>query len=275
MKPHSSIPMCVARITTTDEIDKESINMLTQDTLRKLNEMKLFGMAKGFENQLAGTTAGPLSFEERFGLLVDQEITWRENRRLQRLLQLAKLRENACVEDIDFRPGRGLERAEVASLALGNWIRHGQNLILTGPTGGGKTWLACALGNQACRQGLSVSFLRLPLLLEDLAVSHGDGSFRKRLMQLAKVELLILDDFGMAALNAIGRNDLLEVIECRSGNRSTLITSQLPVDRWHDYLAGGNPTVADAILDRLVSGAHRIELKGESMRKLRSRRPTA
>lgn len=249
--------------------------MLTQDTLRKLNEIKLFGMARGFENQLAGTTAGPLSFEERFGLLVDQEITWRENRRLQRLLQLAKLRENACVEDIDFRPGRGLERAEVASLALGNWIRHGQNLILTGPTGGGKTWLACALGNQACRQGLSVSFLRLPLLLEDLAVSHGDGSFRKRLMQLAKVELLILDDFGMAALNAIGRNDLLEVIECRSGARSTLITSQLPVDRWHDYLSGGNPTVADAILDRLVSGAHRIELKGESMRKLRGRKPTA
>lgn len=249
--------------------------MLTQDTMRKLNEMKLFGMARGFENQLAGTTAGPLSFEERFGLLVDQEITWRENRRLQRLLQLAKLRENACVEDIDFRPGRGLERAEVASLALGNWIRHGQNLILTGPTGGGKTWLACALGNQACRQGLSVSFLRLPLLLEDLAVSHGDGSFRKRLMQLAKVELLILDDFGMAALNAIGRNDLLEVIECRCGARSTLITSQLPVDRWHDYLAGGNPTVADAILDRLVSGAHRIELKGESMRKLRGRKPTA
>ena len=249
--------------------------MLTQDTMRKLNEMKLFGMARGFENQLAGTTAGPLSFEERFGLLVDQEITWRENRRLQRLLQQAKLRENACVEDIDFRPGRGLERAEVASLALGNWIRHGQNLILTGPTGGGKTWLACALGNQACRQGLSVSFLRLPLLLEDLAVSHGDGSFRKRLMQLAKVELLILDDFGMAALNAIGRNDLLEVIECRSSARSTLITSQLPVDRWHDYLAGGNPTVADAILDRLVSGAHRIELKGESMRKLRGRKPTA
>lgn len=249
--------------------------MMIQETLRKLNEMKLFGMAKGFEDQLAGTAAGPLRFEERFSLLVDQETTWRENRRLQRLLQLAKLRENACVEDIDFRPGRGLERAEVASLALGNWIRHGHNLIVTGPTGGGKTWLACAFGNQACRQGLSVTFQRLQLLLEDLAVSHGDGSFRKRLMQLAKVDLLILDDFGMAARNAIGRNDLLEVIESRSGARSTLITSQLPVDRWHDYLAGGNPTVADAILDRLVSGAHRIELKGESMRKLRGRKAAA
>lgn len=245
--------------------------MLTQDTLRKLNEMKLFGMARGFESQMASAAAGHLGFEERFGLLVDQETTYRDNRRLQRLLQTAKLRENACVEDIDYRTGRGLDRSEVASLALCNWIRNGLNLIVTGPTGGGKTWFACALGNQACRQGLSVLFARLPLLLEDLAVSHGDGSFRKRLAQLAKVDLLILDDFGMATLNAHGRNDLLEVIEQRCGARSTLITSQLPVDRWHDYLSGGNPTVADAILDRLVSGSHRIELKGESMRKLKTR----
>ena len=245
--------------------------MMTQDTLRKLNEMKLFGMARGFEDQMASAAAGHLGFEERFGLLVDQETTYRDNRRLQRLLQSAKLRENACMEDIDYRPGRGLDRSEVASLALCNWIRNGLNLIVTGPTGGGKTWFACALGNQACRQGLSVLFARLPLLLEDLAVSHGDGSFRKRLAQLAKVDLLILDDFGMATLNAHGRNDLLEVIEQRCGARSTLITSQLPVDRWHDYLSGGNPTVADAILDRLVSGSHRIELKGESMRKLKVR----
>jgi len=246
--------------------------MMTQATLRKLNEMKLFGMVQGFEDQLASATSRTLSFEERFGLLVDQESTHRENRRLQRLLKLAKLRETACVEDIDFRAGRGLDRAEIASLALGHWIKQGINLIVTGPTGGGKTWLACALGNQACRQGVTVSFQRLPLLLEDLAVSHGDGSFRKRLAQLAKVELLILDDFGMAALNAVGRNDMLEVIESRSGARSTLITSQLPVDRWHDYLSGGNPTVADAILDRLVSGSQRLELKGESMRKQRKRK---
>lgn len=246
--------------------------MMTQATLRKLNEMKLFGMVQGFEDQLASAASRTLSFEERFGLLVDQESTYRENRRLQRLLKLAKLREAACVEDIDFRPGRGLDRAEIASLALGHWIKQGINLIVTGPTGGGKTWLACALGNQACRQGVSVSFQRLPLLLEDLAVSQGDGSFRKRLAQLAKVELLILDDFGMAALNAVGRNDMLEVIESRSGARSTLITSQLPVDRWHDYLSGGNPTVADAILDRLVSGSQRLELKGESMRKQRKRK---
>jgi DNA replication protein DnaC len=146
-------------------------------------------------------------------------------------------------------------------------------LIITGPTGGGKTWLGCALGNQACRQGLTVMFQRLPLLLEDLAVSHGDGSFRKRLTQLSKVDLLILDDFGMATLNAIGRNDLLEVIEQRCGIRSTLLTSQLPVNRWHDYLSGGNPTVA-AILDRLVSGSNRIEIKGESMRKMRAKNKT-
>lgn len=194
-------------------------------------------------------------------------MTFRENRRLQRLLKDAKFRESACVEDINYRPGRGIERSLMASFALCNWIRHGSNLILTGPTGCGKTWLGCALGNQACRQGMTVLFHRLSLLLEDLAISHGDGSFRKRLNQLAKVDLLILDDFGMAALNAIGRNDLLEVIDQRSGRRSTLITSQLPVDHWHEYLSGGNRTMADAILDRLVTGAHRIELKGESMRK--------
>jgi DNA replication protein DnaC len=249
--------------------------MMTQDTIRKLNQMKLFGMANGFENQMASASAMHLSFEERFGLLVDQESTYRDNRRLASLLRNAKLREAACIEDIDYRAGRGLDRSEIASLALCDWIRNGINLIITGPTGCGKTWLGCALGNQACRQGLTVLFQRLPLLLEDLAVSHGDGSFRKRLAHLAKVDLLILDDFGMATLNAVGRNDLLEVIEQRCGNRSTLLTSQLPVNRWHDYLSGGNPTVADAILDRLVSGSNRIELKGESMRKMRAKNKTS
>lgn len=246
--------------------------MMTQATLNKLNEMKLFGMVKGFENQLSNSTSVALSFEERFGLLVDQEHTYRDNRRLKRLLTTAKLRESACVEDIDFSPGRGLDKSIIASLALGNWIHSGINLIATGPAGSGKTWLACALGNQACRMGISVAFHRLPLLLEDFSVSHGDGSFRKRLAQIAKVDLLILDDFGLGSINAIGRNDMLEVIESRSGAKSTLITSQLPVDRWHDFLSGGNPTVADAILDRLVSGSQRLELKGESMRKKRQRR---
>lgn len=245
--------------------------MMTQATTSKLHEMKLFGMAHAFEIQLENPQSGKLSFEERFGLLVDQEHTYRDNRRLQRLLKAAKLRETACVEDIDYSAERGLDRAEIASLSLCNWIQHGHNLIVTGPTGSGKTWMACALATQACRLGLTVSFQRLPLLLEDLAVSHGDGSFRKRLGQLAKVDLLILDDFGLAALNAIGRNDMLEIIESRSGAMATLITSQLPVDRWHDYLSGGNPTVADAILDRLVSGSQRLEIKGESMRKKRNR----
>lgn len=201
--------------------------MLTQDTLRKLNEMKLFGLAKGFEDQQAGAAVMHLSFEERFGLLVDQESTYRNNKRLKRLLHTARLRENACMENIDYRAGRGLDRSDIASLALCNWIRHGINIIITGPTGSGKTWLGCAMGNQACRQGLTVTFHRMPLLLEDLSMSHGDGSFRKRLNQLAKVDLLILDDLGTATLNANGRNDLLEVIEQRCGNRSTLITSQL------------------------------------------------
>lgn len=244
--------------------------MITNDTIRKLNEIRLLGMSKGYEDQQISNAAAHLSFEERFGILVDQEITYRENKRLKRLLQAARLRESACVEDIDYRLGRGIERSEMASFVSCNWISHGLNMIITGPTGSGKTWLGCALGNQACRHGLSVTFQRLPLLLEDLAISHGDGSFRKKLMSLAKVDLLILDDFGMSTPSANGRNDLLEVIEQRTGNRSTLITSQIPIINWHEYLSGGNPTVADSILDRLVSGAHRIELQGESMRKLKS-----
>jgi DNA replication protein DnaC len=246
--------------------------MMTQETIRKLNEMKLFGIARAFEDQISSAAAGHLSFEERMSLLVDQEESYRENKRLHRLLQMAKLRESACMEDIDYRAGRGLERSEMASFALCNWVSQGANMIITGPTGGGKTWIACALANQACRKGYSVSFQRLSLLLGDLAISHSDGSFRKRLQSLAKVDLLILDDLGLTTLSTSARNDLLEVIEQRTGSRSTLITSQLPVEHWHDYLSLGNPTVADAILDRVISGAHRITLKGESMRKAKARK---
>jgi DNA replication protein DnaC len=243
--------------------------MLIQQTITKLQNLHLIGMAKGFDDQLSSAAAMSLGFEERFGILVDQETTYRENQRLKRLLKIAKLKFNACVEDIDYQHNRGLDKSQMASLVTCQWIDKGVNLILTGLTGSGKSWLACAFGNQACRQGKTVLFQRLPLLLEELQISHADGSFRKRLAQLAKCDLLILDDFGMAALTIQGRSDMLEVIDSRVGGRSTIVTSQIPVENWYDYLSGGNPTVADAILDRIISGSLRIPLRGESMRKLR------
>ena len=245
--------------------------MMTQETLRKLYEMKLIGMADAFQEQLSSTSALHLSFEERFGMLVDQELTSRDNRRLQRLLKAAKFKVNACVEDIDYNSqDRKLDRSEIATLALCDWIARGMNLIITGRTGSGKTWIACALGNQACRKGYSVLFKRLPLLLEELGLSHGDGTYLKRLNQLASVDLLILDDFGISPLKAVTRNDLLELIEQRNGNKSTIITSQIPVVKWHEYLSGGNPTVADAILDRIVSGSLRIAIDAkDTMRVLK------
>ena len=240
--------------------------MMTHDTLRKMNELKLFGMAHAFTQQIESASATHLSFEERVGLLVDHEVAFRDDRRLRRLLTNAKLRESACLEDVDYETRRGLDRSAMASLALCNWIRRGMNVVVTGATGVGKTWIACALGNQACRLGLTVKFERVPMLLEDLAIAHADGTFRKRIVALGKIDLLILDDLGINILTAERRADLLEVIEARSGRKATLVTSQLPVKRWHDYLGDGNPTVADAIMDRLISGAHRIELMGESMR---------
>lgn len=246
--------------------------MMTNDTLRKMNQLKLFGMAHAFAAQVESANASHLSFEERIGLIIDHEVTYRDDKRLQRLLSSAKLREQACVEDIDFETRRGLDRSAIASLGLCNWVRHGVNVIVTGATGLGKTWIACALGNQACRHGLTVKFERVPTLLEDLGVAHAERTFRKKLAALGKLDLLILDDLGINTLTAESRSDLLEVIECRSGNRSTIVTSQLPVKRWHDYLGDGNPTVADAILDRIVSGAHRIELVGESMRPKRKKK---
>ncbi len=239
--------------------------MMTNHTLDQLRVLKLTGMADAFTQQLEQPSTHELSFGERFALLVDREITHRENRRLTRLLQLAHLKQSACVEDINYKHKRGLDRSQMAALATCDWIRAHHNLHITAPTGTGKSWIACALGNQACRQGLSVRYERASRLLDSLRIARGDGSYGKRLIQLAKIDLLILDDFGLKPMTQGERHDLLEVIEDRHGTRSTLVTSQLPVASWHKYLS--DPSVADALLDRLLSGAHRIELKGESMRR--------
>jgi len=239
--------------------------MLEQQTLDQLRQLRLGGMIDALQQQREQPDTHDLSFEERFAFLVQREILHRENRRLARLLKDAKLRVNACVEDIDYRHPRRLERSRMASLAQLGWLREAQNLCLTGPTGCGKTWLACALGNQACRQGHSVRYLRLPRLFEQLRIAHGDGSYARLLAQLLRTELLILDDWGMQKVTAQQRQDLMEIIEDRHGRRSTLIASQLPIDHWHDYI--GEATLADAILDRLLHGAHRIALSGESMRR--------
>jgi len=239
--------------------------MLHQHTLDKLHTLRLTGMAAAFEQQLAQPAVQELSFEERFALLLDQEILYRDNRRLARLLKAAKLRVGACVEDIDYRHPRGIDRSFMSTLASCQWIERHQNLTITGPAGSGKTWLACALGHQACRQGLSVRYVRLPRLFEMLRIAHGDGSYPRLMNQLAKTDLLILDDWGLQKIAAAQRNDLMEVIEDRYGLRATLIAGQLPVEHWHEYI--GEATLADAILDRLLHNAHRLPLKGESLRK--------
>ena len=247
--------------------------MLINQTLDKLRTMRLTGMADTLEQQLSQPNIHDLSFEERFGLLVDHELLYRDNRRLARLLKAAKLRVNACVEDIDYRHPRGLKRPELASLTTCDWIRQQHNLTLTGSTGTGKTWLACALGNQACRLGFSVRYVRLPRLFETIRIAQGDGSYPRLMNQLTKTQLLILDDWGIRPLTAPQRNDLMEIIEERHDRSATLIAGQLPVEHvcscgagdWHDYI--GDATLADAILDRLLHNTYRITLKGESMRK--------
>lgn len=240
--------------------------MLAHHSLTQLKALHLDGMAKAFEEQLVQPGCAALSFEERIAMIIDREVSCRDTKRVDRLLKQAKLKTTgACLEDVDYRKGRGLERKTVAALGSGDWIRQHQNCLITGATGSGKTWLACAFGNAACRQGLSVLYVRLPRLFEELRIAHGDGTFGKRLSALAKTDLLLVDDWGLAPPTAAQRADLLEVLDDRVGMRSTLITSQLPVMHWHEYL--GEPTLADAILDRIVHSAHEIALTGESMRK--------
>jgi len=251
---------------------KENTDMLLEQTKDQLRSLKMTGFLDALEQQLEQPQTHELSFEQRLGFLVEREVLHRENRRLSRLLRAAKLRVPACIEDIDYTHRRGLDKSRMAGLAQLDWIRSGLNLCITGRTGCGKTWLACALGNQACRQGLATRYVRLPRLLEQLRISHGDGSYARLMVQLLKTDLLILDDWGMQPLDASQRQDLMEVIEDRHGRKSTMIASQLPVKHWHDYI--GEATVSDAILDRLLHGSHRLELSGESMRKPNASNPT-
>ena len=211
---------------------------------------------------------GSLTFEERLGLLIDRELTERENRRLTTRLRIARLRHQASIEDLDFRGTRGMDKSLVMSLSANQWIRDHQNLLITGPTGVGKSYLACALGHKACRDGHMVLYLRLPRILHDLTIARHDGRYKKLMAALLRTDLLILDDFGIVPVTQEGLRDMLEILEDRYDRRSTLVTSQVPVKRWHEALA--DPTMADAILDRLVHNAHKIELKGESMRKIRA-----
>lgn len=239
--------------------------MLNEHTLNQLRTLRLDGMVHALTDQASSTAAAALGFDERLTLLVQSEVAWRDDRRLQRLLKAAKLKVRAaCVEDINWRASRGLDRHLIVNLAGGDWLRQAQNLLITGATGCGKTWLGCALAHQAARAGFSVLYTRAARLFGELQVAHGDGSYARRMTQLAKLDLLLIDDFAISPMGAAERNDLLELLDDRVGSRSTLITSQLPVKSWHAYL--DDPTLADAILDRIVHSSHKIELKGQSLR---------
>ncbi len=239
--------------------------MLNEQTLEKLYALKLNGMADAFRAQLQQPAHEELSFAERFGLLVDRQWNWKEDARMKRYLQAARLKLPACIEDIDFRTPRGIDRAVLMELASCDWVRHHRNVLVTGPTGVGKTFIACALAHKACREGYRAFYLRCPRLFQQMALARADGSYGKLLAKLAKVQVLVIDDLGLAPMNDSDRRDLLEVIEDRHGSASTLVTSQLPIEHWHDNI--GDPTLADAILDRLIHNAHKITLKGASMRK--------
>ena len=231
--------------------------MLNEQTFDKLYTLKLIGMAEGFKEQLEQPSFQDLSFDERFGMLVDRQWTWKENNRLKRLLKEAKPKLQASVEDIDYRTPRGIDKSVMMNLLSCNWIRKHQNVLISGPTGVGKTFLACALAQKACREAFRTLYLRSPQFFYQIALARADGSYGSLMKRFSKAHLLVLDDLGLAPLTDLERRDLLEVIEDRHGNTSTLITSQLPVENWHDHI--GDPTIADAILDRLIHNAHRIQ----------------
>ncbi len=240
--------------------------MLNEQTLTQLKSLRLDGMLAALTDQAISSAAANLGFDDRVAMLVQREIDWRGDKRVTRLLKAARLKvSGACIEDIKWRASRNLDRNLITSLAGCDWVRHARTVLMTGSTGTGKTWLSCALAQQAARSGLTVLYTRTTRLMQELHVAHGDGSFGRRLAQLARIDLLVLDDFAGAPMEAGERTDLLELLDDRVGSRATLITSQLAVNVWHAWL--DDPTVADAILDRIVHSSHRIALKGPSLRK--------
>ena len=248
--------------------------MLANPTLRQLQALRLDGMAEAYAEQLEQGGVDKLTFDERLALLSDRETIVRENRRLTYRLRRARLRENASIEDIDYATGRGLDKALIRQLATCRWINAHQNVLIVGPTGTGKTFVACALAHKACLSGFTSGYYRLNRLLHELHIARADGTYQKLTRRLLKTDVLVLDDLGLNPISMEGRRELLELLDDRHGSKSTIVTSQLPVKTWHEAI--GEATLADAILDRLVHNAHRIELKGESMRKRRanlSRKP--
>jgi DNA replication protein DnaC len=239
--------------------------MLHEPTKTKLNAMKLLGMAEAYEQQRAQPRIAELSFEERFGLLVESQWLWRENRALSTRLRHARLKQPACIEDLDFSNSRGLKRAVIDQLSPCDWVRHHQNIILTGPTGCGKTFVACALAHKACREGHRALYYYAPKLFRALSNATADGSMTSLLKKIAKIQVLVVDDWGLVKIEERQCREFLEILDDRHGHGSTIITSQLPVNSWHEVIP--DPTLADAMLDRIIHNAHRIEMKGDSYRK--------
>jgi DNA replication protein DnaC len=248
--------------------------MMMNNTLAQLRDLKLAGMLAAVEEQLSGSAGTTLSFEERLALMVDREVHHRGDKRRAALLKKAGLKyPQACIEDVDGRAGRGFERSTLMSLALSRWVEDGAAILITGATGSGKSWLACALAQYACRRGHSALYLRTPRLVEELRILHGNGGFTRWLAAVARTDVLVLDDWGMTAMDGPTRADLMEIIDDRAGTRATIITSQLPVEHWHAWI--GDATIADAILDRLLSRSQRLVLKGKSMRPSKAGSPAS
>jgi DNA replication protein DnaC len=248
-----------------DTITRARDNMQTENLLEKMTSLKLVGMADALREQTENANIGQLSFEERLSIILERETLHREDKRLSNLLRQAKLREKASFEDIVYEASRKLNRSNILSLANCGFINNHHNIAITGASGCGKTFMACAIGHKACRLGYKVRYIHLPRFIEDISISHADGSYTKIMTQLNKVDLLILDDFGLTPITSKQCHDLFNIIEERHQLKSTIITSQLPIDKWHQYL--GEPTLADAILDRILQNINRIEMGGESMRK--------